>query len=155
MNSVIAVHHWRHEAAADQQTQQPAQGRPAHHDRRALEGLEVLWGWVRARTCKALKPTVTILVPLKISWPAFFLSCFSVHNWTQDAVLRWLKEFVELPQYEKNFKEFKVNGNTLPRWLCRHDEAADWGFCKQRDSCSQRSDWNARVLLTFCVQDCS
>uniref|UniRef100_A0A7N8XK63 Tromal interaction molecule 2a n=1 Tax=Mastacembelus armatus TaxID=205130 RepID=A0A7N8XK63_9TELE len=38
-----------------------------------------------------------------------------VHNWTQDEVLRWLKEFVELPQYEKNFKEFKVNGNTLPR----------------------------------------
>nr|XP_046268845.1 stromal interaction molecule 2-like isoform X2 [Scatophagus argus] len=38
-----------------------------------------------------------------------------VHNWTQDAVLRWLKEFVELPQYEKNFKDFKVNGNTLPR----------------------------------------
>lgn len=38
-----------------------------------------------------------------------------VHNWTQDDVLRWLKEFVELPQYERNFKDFKVNGNTLPR----------------------------------------
>lgn len=38
-----------------------------------------------------------------------------VHSWTQDMVLRWLREFVELPQYEKNFKEFKVNGNTLPR----------------------------------------
>uniref|UniRef100_I3JQL4 Stromal interaction molecule 2 n=1 Tax=Oreochromis niloticus TaxID=8128 RepID=I3JQL4_ORENI len=38
-----------------------------------------------------------------------------VHNWTQDDVLRWLKDFVELPQYERNFKEFKVNGNTLPR----------------------------------------
>ncbi|XP_061761105.1 stromal interaction molecule 2-like isoform X2 [Nerophis ophidion] len=38
-----------------------------------------------------------------------------VHNWTQDQVLRWLREFVELPQYEKNFKDFKVNGNTLPR----------------------------------------
>ncbi|XP_076583686.1 stromal interaction molecule 2 [Chaetodon auriga] len=38
-----------------------------------------------------------------------------VHNWTQDAVLRWLKEFVELPQYERNFKDFKVTGNTLPR----------------------------------------
>ncbi|KAK0146525.1 Stromal interaction molecule 2 [Merluccius polli] len=38
-----------------------------------------------------------------------------VHNWTQDAVLRWLKGFVELPQYERNFKDFKVNGNTLPR----------------------------------------
>uniref|UniRef100_A0A7N6FFU8 SAM domain-containing protein n=1 Tax=Anabas testudineus TaxID=64144 RepID=A0A7N6FFU8_ANATE len=38
-----------------------------------------------------------------------------VHNWTQDEVLRWLREFVELPQYERNFKDFKVNGNTLPR----------------------------------------
>ncbi|XP_037553681.1 stromal interaction molecule 2 [Nematolebias whitei] len=38
-----------------------------------------------------------------------------VHNWTQDEVLRWLKEFVELPQYERNFKDFKVNGNILPR----------------------------------------
>ncbi|KAM9856981.1 uncharacterized protein ACBR49_000651 [Aulostomus maculatus] len=38
-----------------------------------------------------------------------------VHNWTQEDVLRWLKEFVELPQYEKNFKDFKVSGNTLPR----------------------------------------
>uniref|UniRef100_A0A8C7WNQ8 Tromal interaction molecule 2a n=1 Tax=Oryzias sinensis TaxID=183150 RepID=A0A8C7WNQ8_9TELE len=38
-----------------------------------------------------------------------------VHNWTQEDVLRWLKEFVELPQYERNFKDFKVNGNTLPR----------------------------------------
>uniref|UniRef100_A0A672I3T0 SAM domain-containing protein n=1 Tax=Salarias fasciatus TaxID=181472 RepID=A0A672I3T0_SALFA len=31
-----------------------------------------------------------------------------VHNWTQDEVLRWLKEFVELPQYERNFKDFKL-----------------------------------------------
>ncbi|XP_028257622.1 stromal interaction molecule 2 [Parambassis ranga] len=38
-----------------------------------------------------------------------------VHNWTQEEVLRWLKEFVELPQYERNFKDFRVNGNTLPR----------------------------------------
>ncbi|KAK1886818.1 Suppressor of hairless protein like [Dissostichus eleginoides] len=38
-----------------------------------------------------------------------------VHNWTQDDVVRWLKDFVELPQYERNFKDFKVNGNTLPR----------------------------------------
>uniref|UniRef100_A0A3P9P058 Stromal interaction molecule 2 n=1 Tax=Poecilia reticulata TaxID=8081 RepID=A0A3P9P058_POERE len=38
-----------------------------------------------------------------------------VHNWTLDNVLRWLKDFVELPQYERNFKDFRVNGNTLPR----------------------------------------
>ena len=45
---------------------------------------------------------------------SFFVS-LSVHNWTQDDVVRWLKDFVELPQYERNFKDFKVNGNTLPR----------------------------------------
>ncbi|XP_026059938.1 stromal interaction molecule 2 [Carassius auratus] len=38
-----------------------------------------------------------------------------VHNWTQEDVVRWLREFVELPQYEKGFKELHVNGNTLPR----------------------------------------
>lgn len=47
--SVITVYYWRHEAAADQQTQQPAPGRSAHHDRRALEGLEVFWGWAQSR----------------------------------------------------------------------------------------------------------
>ncbi|XP_075946183.1 stromal interaction molecule 2 [Anarhichas minor] len=46
-------------------------------------------------------------------WRGWKLS--EVHNWTQDDVLRWLKDFVELPQYERNFKDFKVNGNTLPR----------------------------------------
>ncbi|XP_065110548.1 stromal interaction molecule 2 [Paramisgurnus dabryanus] len=38
-----------------------------------------------------------------------------VHNWTLENVLSWLIEFVELPQYEKNFQELRVNGNTLPR----------------------------------------
>ncbi|KAG8134887.1 hypothetical protein E2320_007965 [Naja naja] len=38
-----------------------------------------------------------------------------VHNWTQEATLQWLVEFVELPQYEKNFRENNVKGTTLPR----------------------------------------
>ncbi|TRY71359.1 hypothetical protein DNTS_008142 [Danionella cerebrum] len=38
-----------------------------------------------------------------------------MHNWTLDNVVDWLKESVELPQYETNFREFRVNGNTLPR----------------------------------------
>lgn len=38
-----------------------------------------------------------------------------VHNWTMEDAVQWLKESVELPQYEKNFRDFKVNGNTLPR----------------------------------------
>ncbi|XP_029445603.1 stromal interaction molecule 2 [Rhinatrema bivittatum] len=38
-----------------------------------------------------------------------------VHNWTQEETLQWLFEFVELPQYESNFKENNVKGTTLPR----------------------------------------
>lgn len=39
----------------------------------------------------------------------------AVHNWTTDDSVQWLKESVELPQYEKNFRDFGVTGNTLPR----------------------------------------
>ncbi|XP_068799328.1 stromal interaction molecule 2 isoform X1 [Struthio camelus] len=38
-----------------------------------------------------------------------------VHNWTQEETLQWLSEFVELPQYEKNFRDSNVKGTTLPR----------------------------------------
>ncbi|XP_036968302.1 stromal interaction molecule 2 isoform X2 [Acanthopagrus latus] len=38
-----------------------------------------------------------------------------VHNWTTADTVQWLKESVELPQYEKNFRDFRVTGNTLPR----------------------------------------
>ncbi|KAM8938961.1 stromal interaction molecule 2 [Pelodytes ibericus] len=38
-----------------------------------------------------------------------------VHNWTEEETLQWLLEFVELPQYEKNFREHSVKGTTLPR----------------------------------------
>uniref|UniRef100_A0A671NEY0 Stromal interaction molecule 2-like n=1 Tax=Sinocyclocheilus anshuiensis TaxID=1608454 RepID=A0A671NEY0_9TELE len=38
-----------------------------------------------------------------------------VHNWTLEDAVQWLKVSVELPQYEKNFRDFKVDGNTLPR----------------------------------------
>ncbi|XP_071982084.1 stromal interaction molecule 2 isoform X2 [Engystomops pustulosus] len=38
-----------------------------------------------------------------------------VHNWTEEETLQWLFEFVELPQYEKNFRENSVKGTTLPR----------------------------------------
>ncbi|CAL1590849.1 unnamed protein product [Knipowitschia caucasica] len=46
-------------------------------------------------------------------WRAWKTS--EVHNWTSRDAVQWLKECVELPQYEKNFKEFRVTGNTLPR----------------------------------------
>ncbi|XP_059577602.1 stromal interaction molecule 2 isoform X1 [Alligator mississippiensis] len=38
-----------------------------------------------------------------------------VHNWTQEETLQWLIDFVELPQYEKNFRDSNVKGTTLPR----------------------------------------
>ncbi|XP_071470309.1 stromal interaction molecule 2 isoform X5 [Marmota flaviventris] len=38
-----------------------------------------------------------------------------VHNWTLEDTLQWLIEFVELPQYEKNFRDNNVKGTTLPR----------------------------------------
>ncbi|XP_067117451.1 stromal interaction molecule 2 isoform X2 [Osmerus mordax] len=38
-----------------------------------------------------------------------------VHNWTIEDAVQWLKENVELPQYETNFRDFRVDGNTLPR----------------------------------------
>ncbi|CAL8241594.1 unnamed protein product [Merluccius merluccius] len=38
-----------------------------------------------------------------------------VHNWTTDDAVQWLKDAVELPQYESNFRDSRVTGNTLPR----------------------------------------
>ncbi|XP_061440309.1 stromal interaction molecule 2 [Rhineura floridana] len=38
-----------------------------------------------------------------------------VHNWTHEETLQWLVEFVELPRYEKTFRENNVKGTTLPR----------------------------------------
>ncbi|KAG9479646.1 hypothetical protein GDO78_011592 [Eleutherodactylus coqui] len=38
-----------------------------------------------------------------------------VHNWTEEETLQWLFEFVELPQYERTFRENTVKGTTLPR----------------------------------------
>ncbi|XP_014642173.1 PREDICTED: stromal interaction molecule 2 isoform X5 [Ceratotherium simum simum] len=39
----------------------------------------------------------------------------NIHNWTLEDTLQWLIEFVELPQYEKNFRDNNVKGTTLPR----------------------------------------
>ncbi|XP_043096278.1 stromal interaction molecule 2-like [Puntigrus tetrazona] len=55
-----------------------------------------------------------------------------VHNWTQEDVLRWLREFVELPQYEKSFKELRVNGNTLPR-IASHEPSFMSTYLKIQD----------------------
>ncbi|KAM7394190.1 hypothetical protein PAMP_021003 [Pampus punctatissimus] len=60
-----------------------------------------------------VEESVEIEIQEHTATPTHFI--LEMHNWTQDEVLRWLKDFVELPQYERNFKDFKVNGNTLPR----------------------------------------
>ncbi|XP_062300513.1 stromal interaction molecule 2 [Scomber scombrus] len=46
-------------------------------------------------------------------WRSWKIS--EVHNWTTEDTVHWLKDSVELPQYEKNFRDFRVTGNTLPR----------------------------------------
>lgn len=38
-----------------------------------------------------------------------------VYRWTTDQVIDWLKNIVGLPQYEKRFREKKINGKCIPR----------------------------------------
>lgn len=62
---------------------------------------------------------------MRCSAKHFFLS--SVHNWTVEDAVQWLKESVELPQYEKHFRDFGVTGNTLPRLVQRRSTtSAKW-----------------------------
>jgi hypothetical protein len=50
-----------------------------------------------------------------VCFKLYLLFCVTVHNWTLEDTLQWLIEFVELPQYEKNFRDNNVKGTTLPR----------------------------------------
>lgn len=38
-----------------------------------------------------------------------------VYSWTTDQVIDWLKNVVGLPQYEKKFRQKKINGKCIPR----------------------------------------
>lgn len=65
-------------------------------------------------SCLLKRPLVNNSKPTPSS--LFYPLCSdAVHNWTTEDSVQWLKESVELPQYEKNFRDFGVTGNTLPR----------------------------------------
>ncbi|KAM9320909.1 stromal interaction molecule 1 [Gastrophryne carolinensis] len=38
-----------------------------------------------------------------------------VYNWTVDEVVEWLKNYVELPQYEETFRKLQMSGRNMPR----------------------------------------
>ncbi|XP_018431394.1 PREDICTED: stromal interaction molecule 1-like, partial [Nanorana parkeri] len=47
---------------------------------------------------------------LWITWKAS-----EVCNWTLDEVVEWLKNYVELPQYEETFRKLQLSGRDMPR----------------------------------------
>lgn len=54
-------------------------------------------------------------ISVKELWEAWLRS--EVHNWTVDQTLEWLACSVDLPQYVNSFKQFKVSGALLPRYV--------------------------------------
>ncbi|XP_066475235.1 stromal interaction molecule 1 isoform X2 [Tiliqua scincoides] len=46
-------------------------------------------------------------------WKAWKAS--EVYNWTVDEVVQWLITYVELPQYEGNFRKLQLTGHAMPR----------------------------------------
>ena len=74
-----------------------------------------------------------------------------VHNWTLDDTVQWLKESVELPQYEKNFRDFRVNGNTLPRWARPLTFTLRWIPFTKFLRCSNREVLTHTLRHTFSI----
>ena len=45
------------------------------------------------------------------------LNSLIVSKWSSDEVVDWLTNVVHLPQYAETFKNNKVNGHYLPRYM--------------------------------------
>lgn len=54
-------------------------------------------------------------ISVKELWDAWLRS--EVHNWTIEQTTDWLAQSVQLPQYVDLFKQHKVTGAALPRYV--------------------------------------
>lgn len=53
------------------------------------------------------------LISVEDLWKTWKVS--EVSNWTVDEVVEWLKNYVELPQYEEIFRKLQLSGRDMPR----------------------------------------
>ncbi|XP_029457815.1 stromal interaction molecule 1 isoform X3 [Rhinatrema bivittatum] len=53
------------------------------------------------------------LISVEDLWKAWKNS--EVYNWTVEEVVRWLIDYVELPQYEETFRKLQLSGHAMPR----------------------------------------
>ncbi|XP_068122610.1 stromal interaction molecule 1 isoform X3 [Hyperolius riggenbachi] len=53
------------------------------------------------------------LISVEDLWNSWKAS--EVYNWTLDEVVEWLKNYVELPQYEEIFRKLQLSGRDMPR----------------------------------------
>ncbi|XP_077323997.1 LOW QUALITY PROTEIN: stromal interaction molecule 1-like [Lithobates pipiens] len=53
------------------------------------------------------------LISVEDLWKTWKVS--EVYNWTLDEVVEWLKNYVELPQYEEIFRKLQLSGRDMPR----------------------------------------
>ncbi|XP_072256045.1 stromal interaction molecule 1 isoform X1 [Pyxicephalus adspersus] len=53
------------------------------------------------------------LISVEDLWKTWKAS--DVYNWTVDEVVEWLKNYVELPQYEETFRKLELSGRDMPR----------------------------------------
>ncbi|XP_038674754.1 stromal interaction molecule 1-like [Scyliorhinus canicula] len=53
------------------------------------------------------------LISVEDLWKSWKSS--EVFNWTGEEVIEWLINYVELPQYEENFRKLHINGHDMPR----------------------------------------
>lgn len=62
-------------------------------------------------------------------WEAWRRS--EVHNWTVEQTTEWLAQSVQLPQYVELFKQHKVTGAYLPRYVETREQLLGHGLSRQ------------------------